>query len=293
MWFALLERVQRLVLNLRGYRSRWVNTQYGRIHYLDARGHGALPPIVFLHGISGWSGELSPVFTPLRRHVRRILVLDLPGHGSSPAPHGGMRATAMFGAIEAALTELLDEPAILFGNSMGGFAAVRFAHAQPRRVRGLFLSSPGGARMSEPELRAFAAQFQAAAASNPRELVDRLFEKSPPLPGVVAAYVKHRFSREAIGELLDGVRADDLLRPEEVASLAAPTLLVWGRLDRVQPTSQLEFFRHHLPPHARIEEPEHFTHCPYLEHGDELADRVLRFSRVVTSVAVSSASPRT
>ena len=28
---------------------------------------------------------------------------------------------------------------------------------------------------------------------NPRELLDRLFEKSPPLPGVVAAYVKHRF----------------------------------------------------------------------------------------------------
>jgi hypothetical protein len=47
--------------------------------------------------------------------------------------------------------------------------------------------------------------------------------------------------------------------------------------------SQIEFFRQHLPPHARIEEPEGFGHTPFLEHPGRVASDILSFAAEVGS----------
>ena len=77
----------------------------------------------------------------------------MPGHGSSDTPRAFDIAKCIDGVCEA-LDETLDEPAIVFGNSLGGFTALRFALSRPHRVRGLFLASPAGAPSSPEEIDA-------------------------------------------------------------------------------------------------------------------------------------------
>jgi pimeloyl-ACP methyl ester carboxylesterase len=55
--------------------------------------------------------------------------------------------------------------------------------------------------------------------------------------------------------------------------------MLWGKADRIQPALQREFYRRHLPAHALVEEPDDYTHCPYLERAPDVADRFAAFAR--------------
>lgn len=78
---------------------------------------------------------------------RRVFALDWPGFGGSdrPAPTDFTYSAERYTEI---LTDWLNAlgiaRAVLLGNSIGGAAALRYAVAQPQRVAGLVLVSPGG-----------------------------------------------------------------------------------------------------------------------------------------------------
>ena len=67
-----------------------------------------------------------------------------------------------------------------------------------------------------------------------------------------------------------------------------PTLLVWGRAERILPASGLAFFRAHLPPHARIEEPERCGHSPHLDRPAWLARTLVDFATAATGAGAAS-----
>src|SRR5581483_8981091 len=70
---------------------------------------------------------------------RRLVVPDLPGHGgSSPLPAPSLSAFA------DVVAGLLDEPAAVFGHSMGGVVALRLAERHPELVRSVVLAAPAG-----------------------------------------------------------------------------------------------------------------------------------------------------
>ena len=110
----------------------------------DARGvalrvfeHGDGPPLLLVHGFGGaaWNfTEMAPLLAG-----RRLIVPDLPGHGGSePLP-----APSISGFADA-LVPLLDEPAAVFGHSLGGVVALRLAERWPALVRSLVLAAPAG-----------------------------------------------------------------------------------------------------------------------------------------------------
>jgi pimeloyl-ACP methyl ester carboxylesterase len=78
--------------------------------------------------------------------------------------------------------------------------------------------------------------------------------------------------------LLSSIAPDDMLRPEQLAALRMPVLLLWGRDERILPRAHLEFFRRHLPRHARFEEPEGLGHAPYLDDASAVARQILTFA---------------
>src|SRR5690349_2011545 len=133
------ERVGRFVLRRRGVETRWVDTPYGRIHAYDARGGGGLPPVVLLHGIGSAATPFGPLLERLRPHVRRVTALDLPGHGFSTDTSVPLTPAVLFESVTTALDVLIDEPAIIVGNSLGGAVALRYALARPERARALVL----------------------------------------------------------------------------------------------------------------------------------------------------------
>ena len=276
----LVERLGRRRLNGLGLHSRYVDTRLGPLHFYESRSAGDLPPIVVLHGFGASATSFGPVLARLRGRSRRLLAPEAPGHGFSRVIRPVTVETA-FDAVADLLRRTLDEPALLFGNSLGGAMAIRFAAAAPERVRGLVLSSPAGAPMAADEFEAVVRSFRVGSLHDGVALVRRLYHQAPWYAPLLAADILRHFREPALRGLLDSFSPQDLLTPDEVAAITAPTLLLWGRSERLLPNRGLDFFRQSLPAHATIEEPDDFGHCPYLDRPAQLAERIAAFARAL------------
>ncbi|HEY6106952.1 MAG TPA: alpha/beta fold hydrolase, partial [Anaeromyxobacteraceae bacterium] len=112
------------------------------------------PPLVLVHGAGGtnrhWPEEVRAL------PGRRVIALDLPGHGGSPGPApdsvAGL-ARSVLGLLDA----LALERAAIAGHSMGGAVALTLALTAPARVAGLVLCGTGARlRVSPAVLQATA-----------------------------------------------------------------------------------------------------------------------------------------
>jgi len=107
------------------------------VHDTGAAGTSALP-VVLLHGLGAtaainWFAGIAPL-----AKRRRVIALDLPGHGRTPR-YGRFRLARVAEQVDALLDELGVEGCIVAGYSMGGVIAQLMARHRPDRVRGLVL----------------------------------------------------------------------------------------------------------------------------------------------------------
>ncbi len=115
--------------------------QLGEIYYTQSGnpmpGH---PSLVLIHGAGGshldWPGQLR------RLPGEAVYALDLPGHGKSEGV-GRQSIAAYAQAVLRWLEEMLLDPAILVGHSMGGAVAQTLALLAPERTAGLVLIGSG------------------------------------------------------------------------------------------------------------------------------------------------------
>ncbi len=288
-----IDRLTHATLRLRGYTSRAIPTREGRVHVLVGEGRGDAPPVALLHGFGSAGIYLGPLLHRLRRDASRVIAPDMPSHGMSGSPRSGMRPSVLLDAVFEALDCTIEEPVVLVGNSMGGYAAVRYARSRPERVRALVLCSPAGAFTGDDEealeqvRRVFRIRDHAAAL----EFVDRLLAKPPPLKHLVALAVRRKFRQRDLRDLLERIRPDDALAPAELSSIDVPTLLLWGVRDRILPETDIEFWRAHLPQGTPIERPEGMGHSPYLDRPGALSRRILEFARSAPAPVRGSRTP--
>src|SRR3954468_1398381 len=97
-------------------------------------GDGKKSPLVCVHG----AGSSSVVWMDVVRRLspqRRVVALDLPGHGQSDRWHAPDAVTiAMYrDAVGTVCAQLKIERAILMGHSMGALVALDAAAAWPER----------------------------------------------------------------------------------------------------------------------------------------------------------------
>jgi pimeloyl-ACP methyl ester carboxylesterase len=278
----LYERLMRRAFMVAGARSRRLPYRGGSLHVLDLKGSGKLAPVVLLHGFSAsGASQYGALVRHLRSQVSRIILPDLPGHGLSSVPPK-LDDEVMVEALEVVADRFIDRPTVVFAASMAGGVAVRFAQAQPERLAGLMLCSPGGAPIAPDQLDEFRATFQIGSHRQALQFVDRLFPRRHPLRQAYAWGVRQQFNRPHLVGLLERLGDLQFLRPDELRSLSMPVSLLWGRRDHILPPSQFEFYRDHLPSHAEIDTPPSFGHAPFLHQADAVARRLLRFARRVS-----------
>jgi pimeloyl-ACP methyl ester carboxylesterase len=155
----------------------------GPTHYLDFGGPADGPLIVAVHGLGGAAWNWLAV-APLLTTRCRMLAIDLAGHGESPALGRSTTVRANRRLLEQFLREVVQEPVVLMGNSMGGLITLLQSAATPDLVEGLALVDPA---LPRPLLagvdRRVAMQFAIVA-----------------LPGIGEAAVNRRRSRQTIPE---------------------------------------------------------------------------------------------
>jgi len=275
------DQLARLSLRARGLASSTVRVRGLDLHVYDGAGRGRLPTVVMLHGLGAGGASFGPMVTALRPHVRRVILPELPGHGFSarPADGGDITADLLLDAISDALDGLLDEPAIVLGNSLGGAVALGYALRRPERVRGLMLVSPAGAKMEADEWRELVSAFDLTTTAEARRFLERVYHRPPWFLALFAHEFPDVLKKPAVRQILASVTPEHSPTPDELALLSMPILLLWGRSERLLPASALAWFRQHLPPQTVIEEPAGFGHAPQLEQPGLLAARVVAFAR--------------
>jgi pyruvate dehydrogenase E2 component (dihydrolipoamide acetyltransferase) len=205
-------------------------------------GDAADEVVVLVHGYGGDKNSWLFVQEKLA-DGRTVHALDLPGHGSSSKDVGDGSLDTLAGAVVGFLDALGIERAHLVGHSLGGAVATAVAAFAPRRVRSLTLVAPVGfgSEVDAEYLRVF------ASAGSRRELkpqLGKLFADESLVTRQLADDLL-RYKRldgvdkaleTLVGTLVDGERqaidAASLLGGTEV-----PTVVVWGREDRVLPAS--------------------------------------------------------
>ena len=271
--------MMRTQLRAAGFESRFVSTRAGRMHALVAKGGGDLPPFVLLHGFAAASHYYGNVLSRMRPLVSQVIAPDLPGHGKSEGDPRIIDWATLEDGLLHTLDTLIDRPAIVFGNSLGGAAAVRYAARRPNKVCGLFLVAPGGAPMDDATFRQFLSRFALDDHDKALDFVDRLFQDPPPYRHLIAWGTRGQFSRPVMRALMQRGLAIDLLSPEELGKLSMPTHVVWGGADRILLPSHLAFFRENLPPQATLEVVARFGHTPHMDHPEALHTMLVSFAR--------------
>ncbi len=106
-----------------------------KIHFSD---HGKGRVVVFLHGFLE-SIEMWQYYIRKLQGYRRIICVDLPGHGRS-GNFGYVHSMEMMAdAVHAVLRHLMIRKCIIVGHSMGGYVGLAFAERYPDFVHGLVL----------------------------------------------------------------------------------------------------------------------------------------------------------
>lgn len=269
-----------LLFRAAGYTTRRVSTRAGSVRVFEGSARReTLPTIALVHGLSADALGYMPLLQRLRRHAR-VVAIDLPGHGGSEWRDDITLHSCVAGGVEA-LASYLREPAIVYGNSLGGLTSIRFALAHPTLVRGLFVASPAGAPSSQAELDELLAKFRIHTTADALRFVETILHERPtgPLRHLIARDIVRRHKTPSLRALMRDVPNAKPFRPEELAHLAPiPTYFMWGRSERLLPPSHLEFWKKHLQ-NATIEEPYGFGHSPQLDSPGDLARRLIAFAR--------------
>jgi pimeloyl-ACP methyl ester carboxylesterase len=223
------------------------------------------PTIVFVHGLAGsWQNWLEnlPHFAAAGH---RVVAFDLPGFGASEMPRERISIPGYGRFVDALLEELGIGPAVVVGNSMGGFIGAELAIQFPARVERLVLVSAAGLTVEYQRhdrilglLRygqrllavwgGFVGARSDAVASRPR---------TRPLLMALVVAAPERLPAPLISEQLRGagkpgfVDALDALTDYPIRArlggIGCPTLIVWGTEDRLVPARDADEFERLIP----------------------------------------------
>ena len=280
---AWLERISRHILLAWGAKSLMLPTESGAVHAYSLAGRGE-GTFVLIHGLGANASGWTTLAGKLRGVARRIVLLELPGHGRSAPPPEGTRLMDLASSVTTALDMLIDERdgAVVLGNSLGGATALRYALARPERVRGLILNSPAGAPLDEHEVEALRERFGIKNRLDARRFLGQLMHRPPLYYRALENGLVAELGRPLVQGFLHSVCPEDFFTAVELATLAVPTVVLWGKSDQVLPVSGLAFYRSALPSSTRFIELEGVGHSVHLErpglvikHLLEARDRVV------------------
>ncbi len=96
--------------------------------------------VVIVHGLGEHIGRYEKFITLLNENGYNVIGFDLPGHGKSSGIRGHTSVEQAFDIINSITKSV--QKFILFGHSLGGLIAVRYAEEHPQRIEKLVLSAP-------------------------------------------------------------------------------------------------------------------------------------------------------
>jgi len=241
---------------------------------------GSGPPLVFFHGPWGLTWDS---FLDL---LARDFTVYAPEHpGTTPGVPDEIYQLDGLWDLVLCYDELLDalgvEAAVLVGHSFGAMVACEVAATSPRRARQLALIDPIGFwRDGEPVVNWMTlepGEMRKRLFRDPQsEGARRMFGESDVEKESVAARVRIAWAMGATGKFIWPIPDKGLKK--RIHRVKAPTLLVWGKDDRVVPPVYADEFMRRLPD-ARVQLVDQAGHAAQVEQPETVARMVREFAK--------------
>jgi 2-hydroxy-6-oxonona-2,4-dienedioate hydrolase len=253
--------------------------------YVDAAGlrtrslqTGAGEALVLLHGTSGHLEGFSRNVPAYARHFQ-VHAIDMLGHGYTDKPDGPY-------TIPRYVRHLLDYldacgigKAHLAGQSLGGWVAAWAASEHPDRVRSLSLLAPGGTVADPRVMEQIRTSTRTAVedsdpAGTRRRLEWLMADPDASVTDELVAIRHAIYQQPEMKEHIDNIlvlqdmktRLENLLTPERLGSITAPTLVVWTTEDPTTTLAEGRTWAEAIPG-ARLEIVERAGHWPHYEQA--------------------------
>jgi len=251
--------------------ERTITVQGVATHVFEA-GPATAPPLLYLHGTN--LGNLWLEYHSTLSQNFHVFAPDPPGFGFTERPDWMRDMSDYILFFRDLLDELgLDTPVIV-GHSLGGWMAVEMAVWYPERVKKLVLSNAVGIRVKGKPI----ADLFAMA---PQELLAACFDDftaAMPLipPEVNVDYLLAQYKQlTTLASLAWNPNYDPKLE-RRLASVKTPTLVIWGRNDRLIPVAYAETY-HRLIAHSRLVILDGTGHMPMFEKPREWCKAISDF----------------
>ena len=221
---------------------------------------GAGEPVVLVHGLSGstlWWNRTVPALVDRYR----VYFVDLPGFGEMRRHGRGFDLARAAEGLREWMGAVGLEKTHLVGHSMGGCICIRLAARRPQAVDRLVLVDAPGVPMRRSVLA---------------KLVSLVLEGLQVAPSflTVILYDALRAGPLTLWRATRELLAQDVR--EDLRSIRAPTLIVWGEKDRLVPLSQARVLRE-LIPCSRLLVIEGTGHIPMVDRPREFNRALLAF----------------
>ncbi len=254
---------------------------------LDTGGGG--PPLILIHGLAASIEIWDRIIPTLAKHFR-VIAFDLMGYGQADRPDAAYDAPIFVEQLKGLMDALSFERAHLVGSSLGASLIVRFSEGNLHRIDRAVLAAPGGfGRGVHPILRIptlpiigyqmgrplkptniVAVKLAMADQRNATSDLISIADRYSKMAGGHRAFV--RTLKAVIGPL--GVKDRDSFEAQ-AHRLNRPTLVVWGKQDRLFSCRQSDRAMEVLPNATRLML-DQCGHYPQWEKPDAFAAAVER-----------------
>lgn len=249
-------------------------------------------PLILIHGLGGYVENWWPDICKFGEQ-HRVYAVDLPGFGRSDKPSAwpyGLPAFVKF--LRDFMAVLGLERASLAGHSLGGAVALQFTQTYPQMVERLVLVSSGGlgpemgAMLRVASLPLLGELLNRPSLENSKLLMASIFYDRSRIeledaqydfelasqPGAGPAFLK---TLRSVATLFGQKRALYAPIVKQLPGITQPTLVVWGREDRIVPLKHAEVARR--IPNAQTLILDQCGHMPQFEHLERFDEAVQQF----------------
>lgn len=248
------------------------------------------PPLLLLHGFDSSVLEFRRLWPRLVPHYRTWLV-DLLGFGfTERQPDFPFSPAAIKAHLYGFWQTQIGQPMVLVGASMGGAAALDFALTYPDAVAALVLldsaglaAGPAMGKLMVPPLDRWATAFLRNPGVRRRISRQAYFDRGMVTDDAEACADLHlacpRWSEALIAFTKSG--GYNFLRPH-IQNITCPTLVLWGRQDKILGTADANAFQRVLPDGTLVWV-DRCGHVPHLEQPEATATALVEFCNALTA----------
>ena len=269
-----------------GLETKSIALDFGEIVYAENDVKSDVT-LVLVHGFGGNKDTWNWV-VPAWNDKYHIIVIDMPGHGDSVS-----KKTLSYTMTDQAerLHTFLEAKNIkqfyLFGHSMGGAIAVRYALNHRENVNALILIDSMGMVQTKSD----GVKLVEKSDKNPlydvctKERLETLLNysmyKPPYIPDIVKdALLQQKCARRDLEKVIYEDMYNDVNVSAVVKNISMPTLILWGEKDRMTHVDDAAFF-HETIKGSKLVILKEVGHVPILEAPEQTADEVDRFIKQI------------